>query len=1026
MASSSSLNPISLFSWAAAFVSLYATCTIIAIFLIVPSSSILETEVKTLLDSGWWNSTATAGNNTPGFGYGLGHCKWGGITCNDAGSVTEISLPYSIDNLNLNPRMINFSSFPNLELLDLSGNDLQGSIPYEIGALQKLKYLNLSYNNFYDELPPLSFSNLTQLVDLDLSYNAFSISILSLMSNLTNLISLNLSDNILAGPFPSSLALLKNLKELHLGSNNLIGPLPSSLGDLMNLTSLFIYSNHIDGSIPPEIESLKKLEHLDLGFNKFLAPIAPLGHLISLKTLQLHFNQLSGSIPPQIGNVRNLSILNLADNMLRGPITPLCHLTNLEILNLGSNQISGSIPVEIGNLKNLEQLSLENNMLTGPITPLCHLTNLEILNLGSNQISGSIPLEIGNFKNLEQLSLENNMLTGPITPLCHLTNLEILNLGSNQINGSIPLEIENLKNLEKLFLENNMLVGLIAPLSHLTNLNIFSICNNSLTGPVSSAFARLTNLTYFDLSSNKLNGTIPQELTQLTQLEYLNLSSNKLIREIPRKMGGLWNLVRLDFSQNNLSGHIPSDLKNCSKLEMLLLSRNFFSGTIPPWIEEPQSLTTIDLSHNIISGGLPLKPKYLESYVLLNLSHNKISGTLPSYICHSFFIDLSYNALNGPIDDYCSFNYEPMRLIGNKNLCGKMRPFPPCLPSPTPNGFMYKIRRNIGRHQKSIFIPIGIFLSLLALGFVFLSHRKGKNTKNEASVIKNGDIFSIWNYDGRIAYEDIIEATEDFDIRYCIGTGGYGSVYKAQLPSGKVVALKKLHHLEAEEPAVDNSFRNEVHMLTHIRHRNIVKLHGFCLHRRCMFLIYEYMERGSLFCALRDDDEAVKLDWIKRINIVKTTSHALSYMHHDCIPPIVHRDISSNNLLLNSQFEALVSDFGTARLLHSDSSNRTIVAGTYGYIAPELAYSMVVTEKCDVYSFGVVALEIIIDSRLSPPTNQLVASELVLVTKLALTCANAKSKSRPTMKTISEELLGQQKPLTKPFHEISLSQLWNQ
>ncbi|XP_057964675.1 MDIS1-interacting receptor like kinase 2-like [Malania oleifera] len=353
--------------------------------------------------------------------------------------------------------------------------------------------------------------------------------------------------------------------------------------------------------------------------------------------------------------------------------------------------------------------------------------------------------------------------------------------------------------------------------------------------------------------------------------------------------------------------------------------------------------------------------------------------------------------------------------------------------------------------QKPIFIPIGLFLSLFALGLVFLSHRKGKNTKNEASVINNGDIFSIWNYDGRIAYEDIIEATEDFNIRYCIGTGGYGSVYKAQLPSRKVVALKKLHHLEAEEPAFDNSFRNEVHMLTHIRHRNIVKLHGFCLHKRCMFLIYEYMERGSLFCALRDDDEAVKLDWIKRINIVKATTHALSYMHHDCIPPIVHRDISSNNLLLNSQFEALVSDFGTARKLYPDSSNQTIVAGTYGYIAPELAYSMVVTEKCDVYSFGVVALEIImgrhpgellssllsastkyimlhdvIDSRLSPPTNQLVASELVLVTKLALACVHAKPKSRPTMKTISEEFLGQRKPLTKSFHEISLSQLWNQ
>ncbi|KAL1805907.1 hypothetical protein ACET3Z_028975 [Daucus carota] len=101
-----------------------------------------------------------------------------------------------------------------------------------------------------------------------------------------------------------------------------------------------------------------------------------------------------------------------------------------------------------------------------------------------------------------------------------------------------------------------------------------------------------------------------------------------------------------------------------------------------------------------------------------------------------------------------------------------------------------------------------------------------------------------------------------------------------------------------------------------------------------MFLINEYMERGSLFCALRDDAQALELYWSKRVAIVKSITHALSYMHHDCTPPIVHRDISSNNILLNSEMEAFVADFGASRLLNPDSSNRTMVAGTYGYIAP--------------------------------------------------------------------------------------------
>ncbi|MBA0649820.1 hypothetical protein Goklo_017342 [Gossypium klotzschianum] len=101
------------------------------------------------------------------------------------------------------------------------------------------------------------------------------------------------------------------------------------------------------------------------------------------------------------------------------------------------------------------------------------------------------------------------------------------------------------------------------------------------------------------------------------------------------------------------------------------------------------------------------------------------------------------------------------------------------------------------------------------------------------------------------------------------------------------------------------------------------------------------------------------MDWIKRVNIVKGVAHALSYMHHDCNPPIVHRDISSNNILLNAELEAFIVDFGTARFLNPDSSNQTVIVGTYGYIAPEFAFSLAVTIKCDVYSFGVLALEIL-------------------------------------------------------------------
>ncbi|KAK7860886.1 mdis1-interacting receptor like kinase 2 [Quercus suber] len=198
-------------------------------------------------------------------------------------------------------------------------------------------------------------------------------------------------------------------------------------------------------------------------------------------------------------------------------------------------------------------------------------------------------------------------------------------------------------------------------------------------------------------------------------------------------------------------------------------------------------------------------------------------------------------------------------------------------------------------------------------------------TQSESRVTKNGNLFSIWPYDGKIAYEDIMRVTKDFDIRYYIGTGGYGSIYKTQLPSGKVVALKKLPRLEAKDPTFGKSFKN------------------------------------------KNDTEAMELDWTKRVNIIKGIAHGISYMHHECILVIVHQDITSNNILLNIKLEAFVFDFGTARLLYPDSSNQTLVVGTYSAI-------LLVRASGSSSSLEHEA-EALLESEIKPPRNFMVGDE---------------------------------------------------
>ncbi|KAH9790052.1 MDIS1-interacting receptor like kinase 2 [Citrus sinensis] len=743
---------------------------------------------------------------------------------------------------------------------------------------------------------------------------------------------------------------------------------------------------------------------------------------------------LSGRIPSEIGALSKLQVLNLSQNHLTGTIpSEIGSSRNLFQLDLSINILNGSIPLEIGNLKDLDYLMLQGNKLDGLIpSSIGNLTKLTGLNLSLNKLSGRLPREVGNLKILELLYLDSNNLTGPIpSTLYHLNPLIEWYLAYNNLVGPLPKEVGNMKNLKILLLHRNNLTGPISStIGYLNLLEILDLSHNRLDGPIPSTIGNLTNLTSLVLSSNQLSGLLPREVGNLKYLDSRSLDGNNLIGPIPPTIGYLTNLTSLNLGYNQLSSSIPPELMNCSQLQNLVLSHNTLSGIFPSEIGNLTHLRQLDLSHNFINGTIPSQLGNIPNISAVDLSKNNLSGVVPASVRRIPKLIVSEN------------NLELENSTSSENA-------PPPQAKPF-KGNKGKQRKIVTRLVTIILAMVAFIFSILIFCILFVHRRKDKKINpNTREMTEGANEFSIWNYDGRITFEEMIQATEDFHIKYCIGTGGYGSVYRAQLSSGKVVALKKLHRSETEEPAFLESFQTEARLLSQIRHRNIVKLNGFCLHNKCMFLIYEYMERGSLFCVLRNDVEAVELDWTKRVNIVKSMAHALSYLHYDCKPSIVHRDISTNNILLNSNLEAFVADFGLARLLHPDSSNRTLVVGTYGYIAPELAYTMAVTEKCDVYSFGMVALEVlmgshpgdllssvsssserkirlinILDQRLPSPLDRKVVHDIILVSIVAFACLQSKPKSRPTMQRVSQEFLTGKSPLGKPVvEEISISEL---
>uniref|UniRef100_A0A7C9D439 Receptor protein-tyrosine kinase n=1 Tax=Opuntia streptacantha TaxID=393608 RepID=A0A7C9D439_OPUST len=884
------------------------------------------------------------------------------------------------------------ASVTGILLVNLS---LKGEISPSLCRLQGLHSLNLASNSISGSIPP-ELSQCSRLKHLNLTNN-WMLGRIPDLSALRDLEVLSLSWNFFTGEFPSWVANLTALTYLGLGDNGFAeGTIPESLGNLKNLTYLFLSNCKRVGQIPESIFSLEELSTLDLSKNSISGTLSKsISKLTKITKIELYANNLTGKIPAELANV-----------------------TLLQEFDISFNYFHAELPPELGNLKNLTVFELHENHFTGELPPgFADLQYLDGFSIYRNSFSGKFPANFGRLSPLTSLDISENNFTGPLPSfLCETRRLRFLLALGNYFSGPFPASYADCKSLVRFRVNQNHLSGQLPDgIWAMPNLKIMDFSDNDFIGHISPKIGNSTSMSQLILENNMFSGVLPPELGKLTKLERLYLSNNSFSGEIPPQIGALRQLSSLQLQGNSLSGSIPPELGQCTRLADLNLAGNLLGGDIPDTLAQMYSLNSLNLSNNQFTGPVPLSLEKLK-LSLIDFSKNQLSGSIPQDLLQ--------------IGSEAAF-------LGNKGLC---------LENSNKSSTNYKIgvcnseerhKRDISNELMMICIILSIMFIALA-GLMIMNYRcyKVSDSFPEDDIEGRSDLSPKWkiHYFHHLDFD--VDKICNLDEGNLIASGSTGRVYRLDLNNhGGMVAVKRLW-----KGTGFGVMSTEISILGNIRHRNILKLYA-CAFRECTgFLVLEYMGRGNLFQSLHreSDDGEPELNWNKRYKIALGVAKGLAYLHHDCSPPIIHRDIKSTNILLNDDYEAKIADFGIARATNYSimGSEYGCFAGTHGYMAPELAYTCKVTEKSDVYSYGVVLFELlttrapieeqygegkdivnwawnclndqktemnILDKRVV--VSQRIKDNMTKVLKIAALCTTKLPSSRPTMRDVIKLLI---------------------
>ncbi|KAF7013423.1 hypothetical protein CFC21_027507 [Triticum aestivum] len=809
---------------------------------------------------------------------------------------------------NLITESLNVSVLTRLQILDVSGNRLQGGVAVNFPAIcADLTFLDLYTNNLTDNSTNL-LDGCARLEYVDLSSNNFNGELWPSVArfrkfsaaenNLTGSVpsstfpdgcmlqSLDLSTNQLLGNFPDSIARCVKLTYMSLWGNNFTGMIPAGTGKLAALGTLILGNNGFDRQIPMELMNSKRLQFLDISTNMFGGDMQDIfGNFTTLKYLGLHHNNYTGGI--------------VASGVLRLPL--------LARLDLSFNEFTGELPPEVSDMKSLKYLMLAENDFSGRIPPeYSRLTKLQALDLSNNMLSGGIPTSIGNLTSLLWLMLAGNQLSGKIPPeIGNCTSLLWLNLADNRLTGNIPPEMAEMgRNPGPTFARNR---------NDPSVLTCFSECQamrrwvpESLP-PFSFIYSVMKRENCRSIWDRILKGygIVPICMNSWSLPGSVLLSRNMLSGEIPPRIGAMRNLSLLLLDDNRLTGRLPLEIGRLP-LVVLHISRNNISGPIPSEIGEIMCLERLDLSSNNLSGELPMSLFKLTQLVMFNVSYNPfLSGNI---------------SINGQFDSFGEQSFLGDPLIS----------FPQVF-------FGSSVLVNL--------LLISILLFGTYCGITITSRKKLQSSQSSGSSILAPKIFT---------YNELEKATSGF--HEVLGSGASGTVYKGQLQDEHVtsIAVKKIKKLQQE---TEKEFMVEVQTMGQTSHKNLVRLLGLCNEGTDRLLVYEFMTNGSLNEFLFGD---ARPHWSLRVQVALGVARGLLYLHEECSTQIIHCDIKPQNILLDDNFMAKIADFGLAKPLQANQTQtNTGIRGTRGYVAPEWFKNIRITSKVDVYSFGVILLELV-------------------------------------------------------------------